>query len=144
MGKYKELVDKITRKDLEEEALCIMSEFMDMLCKDYPDLYEDAMCKLEKLAYKISKDEAENIVGRMSPRGQYWSYNQAKEFVQSHGITDNWIDWYLVLNMAYNDYYNTAKTFGLQNDPEFYYNIARDFIEDPDAKPLKVEKYFLA
>ena len=24
------------------------------------------------------------------------------------------------------------------------FNLAKDFIEDPDAKPLKVEKYFLA
>ena len=42
-----------------------------------------------------------------------------------------------------NDYYDTAKVFGLQNDAEFYLNLAKDFIEDPAAKPLKVEKYFL-
>ena len=27
--------------------------------------------------------------------------------------------------------------------PEFFFSLARDFIEDADAKPLKVEKYFL-
>ena len=42
-----------------------------------------------------------------------------------------------------NDYYDTAKVFGLQDDAECYFNLAEDFIEDPDAKPLKVEKYFL-
>lgn len=31
----------------------------------------------------------------------------------------------------------------LQDDPEFFFSLARDFIEDADAKPLKVEKYFL-
>ena len=42
-----------------------------------------------------------------------------------------------------NDCYDTTKVFGLQDDAEFYFNPAKDFIEDPDAKPLKVEKYFL-
>lgn len=48
------------------------------------------------------------------------------------------------ISMVYNDYYDTAKTFGLQNDPEFYFSLAKDFIDDPNAKPLKVEKYFLS
>ena len=41
------------------------------------------------------------------------------------------------------DFSATAKHFGLQNDVEFFYHLAKDFIEDPDAKPMKVEKYFL-
>ena len=63
--------------------------------------------------------------------------------VKSHGIKGDWTNWYLVLNMHYNDYYDTAKAFDLQDDPEFFSSLARDFIEDADAKPLKVEKYFL-
>lgn len=144
MGKYRELVTKAMDKGFAEESWQVTDEFMDMLCKKYPALYDDIIDKLECLAYKIPKDEAENIVRRMSPRGQYWTFNQAKEFVQNHGVTHDWINWYLVLNMVYNDYYDTAKTFGLQNDPEFYFSLAKDFIDDPDAKPLKVEKYFLS
>lgn len=105
----------------------VTDEFMDMLCKKYDDIID----KLECLAYKIPKDEAENIVRRMTPKGQYWTFNQAKEFAQNHGVTH---DWYLVLNMVYNDYYDTAKTFELQNDPEFYFSLAKDFIDDPDAR----------
>lgn len=83
-------------------------------------------------------------VFRMRSRGQHWSYNQVKDFVESHGIKSDWTNWYLVLNMCYNDYYDTAKAFDLQDDPEFFFSLARDFIEDADAKPLKVEKYFLS
>ena len=143
MGKYRELVTKAVDKGFVEESWQVTDEFMDMLCKKYPALYDDIIDKLECLAYKIPKDEAENIVRRMIPKGQYWTFNQAKEFVQNHGITHDWVNWYLILNMVYNDYYDTAKTFGLQNDPEFYFSLAKDFIDDPDAKPLKVEKYFL-
>jgi hypothetical protein len=45
--------------------------------------------------------------------------------------------------MCYNDYYNTAKHYGYAGDAEFYYCLAKDFIEDVDADPFKVEKYFL-
>ena len=38
---------------------------------------------------------------------------------------------------------NTAVMVGMQNDDEFYFSLACDFINDPDAKPFKVEKYFL-
>lgn len=143
MGKYRELITKAMEKGFAEESWAATDEFMSMLCKKYPELHDALMCTLESIAYKIPKEEAETIVRRMSPRGQYWSYNQAKDFAQSHGITGDWVNWYLVMNMAYNDYYDTAKAFSLQNDPEFYFCIAKDFIEDPDAKPLKVEKYFL-
>lgn len=143
MNTYRELVGRAMDKGFSEEYWDIMDDFISMLCKKYPDLYDTIMEKLECLAYRIPEDEAESIVRRMSPRGQHWSYNQVKDFVESHGIKGDWINWYLVLNMCYNDYYDTAKAFDLQNDPEFFFSLARDFIEDADAKPLKVEKYFL-
>ncbi len=143
MSTYRELVGRAMDKGFSEEYWDIMDGFISMLCKKYPDLYDTIIEKLECLAYRIPEDEAESIVRRMSPRGQHWSYNQVKDFVESHGIKSDWTNWYLVLNMCYNDYYDTAKAFGLQDDPEFFFSLARDFIEDADAKPLKVEKYFL-
>ena len=98
--------------------------------------------KLEKLAYKITPMEAEQIVKSMKPRGQHWTLKQIKEYLAGKGITENYTDYYLVMNMAYNDYFATAKLFGLQSDPEFFYSLAKDFIEDADAKPFKIEKYF--
>ena len=106
-------------------------------------MYEEFICHLEKLAYRISKEKAEMIVKSMQPKGQYWNFQQVKEFAKEHGAIGDWIDWYLVMNMVYNDYCDTAKMYNLQNDPEFFFSLARDFIEDPDARPLKVEKYFL-
>ena len=143
MSTYRELVGRAMDKGFSEEYWDIMDDFISMLCKKYPDLYDIIMEKLECLAYRIPEDEAESIVRRMSPRGQHWSYNQVKDFVESHGIKSDWTNWYLVLNMCYNDYYDAAKAFDLQDDPEFFFSLARDFIEDADAKPLKVEKYFL-
>lgn len=74
----------------------------------------------------------------MRPAGQHWTHKQVKEYLATKGITD----YYLVMNMVFNDYQKTAQLFNLQNDVEFYFSLARDFIEDVDAKPFKVERYF--
>ena len=107
-----------------------------------PALRKHVWAKLEKLAYRLSPEEAEHVVRNMKPRGQYWTMHQVREYLHSKGITEDCVNYYLAMNMAYNDYYATAQMFDLQNDTEFYFSIAKDFIQDVDAKPLKVEKYF--
>lgn len=143
MGKYCELIMKAVDKGMGDEAWGLAEETMAKISRKDPALYTSIMDQLEQLAYRIPKDEAERIVRSMRPKGQYWSYAQVMDLVKSKGITGEWTNWYLVMNMVYNDYCNTAKMYGLHNDVDFFYHLAKDFIEDPDAKPMKVEKYFL-
>lgn len=143
MHKYCKLIMKAVEKGEGEEAWRIAEDMMTKLERKDPALYDATMEELEKLAYKIPREEAEQIVRNMRPKGQYWSYNQIVEVCKSKGITKCFVNWYLVMNMVYNDYCNTAKMYGLQNDVDFFFSLAKDFIDDPDAKPMKVEKYFL-
>lgn len=143
MGKYKELITKAIENSETDEAWDLIDKLLCEIVQREPKLHEDFLYCLEKLAYRIPKEEAERIVHNMRPKGQYWNFQQVKDFVKARGVTDDWINWYLVMNMVYNDYYDTAKTYGLHNDPEFFFSLAKDFIDDPDAKPMKVEKYFL-
>lgn len=143
MGKYCKLVNAAIDKGEGDAAWEVAETMMNKLEKSDPVLYDETMMKLEKLAYKITKDEAEQIVRGMRPKGQHWTYKQVVDYVQSKGATSDWCNWYLVMNMVYNDYYDTARMYGLQEDIEFYYGLANNFINDPDAKFLKVEKYFM-
>lgn len=143
MGKYRELITKAIDKGTEDEAWMIAEEAMEKLKRKNPDLYEDVMDELECLAYKIPMEEAVQIVKEMRPKGQNWTYQQVRDWCRAKGIDKDIVNWYLVVNMCYNDYCGTAKHFGLQDDEEFYWCLAKNFIEDPDAKPFKVEKYFL-
>lgn len=140
------LIKKVLEKDehgLEcvvdtlEKALCYIQKVDDSM---YTHIKED----LESKAYSISPDDAKRIVQQMKPMGQQWNWSQIEEYIASKGLNTECTEkWYLVMNMVYNDYYDTAKTFGHLGDVEFFYHLAKDFIEDPDAKPLKVEKYFM-
>lgn len=143
MGRYCELMSKLLDKGVEDEVWTISEDMLNKLARKDPMMFDEYIDKLEHLAYRIPKEEAERIVRAMRPKGQYWSYTQVYDLVKSKGVTGDWVNWYLVMNMVYNDFCATAKHFGLQNDVEFFYHLAKDFIEDPDAKPMKVEKYFL-
>lgn len=143
MGRYCELMTKLLDKGVDDEVWTISEDMLNKLSRKDPMMFDEYIDKLERLAYRIPKDEAERIVRAMRPKGQYWSYTQVMDLVKSKGVTGEWVNWYLVMNMVYNDFCATAKHFGLQNDVEFFYYLAKDFIEDPDAKPMKVEKYFL-
>lgn len=143
MGRYCELMTKLIDKGVGDEVWTISEDMLNKLSRKDPIMFDEYIDKLERLAYRIPKDEAERIVRAMRPKGQYWSYTQVMDLVKSKGVTSDWVNWYLVMNMVYNDFCATAKHFGLQNDVEFFYHLAKDFIEDPDAKPMKVEKYFL-
>lgn len=147
MSKFTDLIvaihGKEDSKEKLHEAMGALDDAVERLKKTQPDAYSHLMDTLEDIAYSISHDEAELIVRRMVPKGQNWSYSAIQDFLARKGVTTKICEWYLVMNMVYNDYYNTAKLYGLQNDVEFYYNLAKDFITDPDAAPHKVQKYFL-
>lgn len=139
---YVELIDLIHSKNLDADLVPIHEAALNIVARRDPDAYEQIIEQIESLAYSISTEEAENIVRDMRPYGQMWSMAQVENMMNEHGVSGRVTDWYLVINMCYNDYYSTAKNFGIHNDENFYFCLAKDFIEDPDAKPHKVSKYF--
>lgn len=142
MNKHTELYHAAQQKDENDRLAMLFTQMMDKLERENPTAYRRIMNDVEEIAYAITKEDAEKIVRNMSPKGQYWTYNDVKEFLKSKGIEGHDTDYYLVMNMVYNDYYRTASLYGVQKDVEFYFSLAHDFIEDQDAKPHKVAKYF--
>lgn len=140
------LIKKVLTKD-EKGLECVVNTLEEALCyiqRVDEKMYSHIKGDLEAKAYAISPEEAKSIVQKMKPMGQQWSWPQIEEYIMGKGIDPECVEkWYLVMNMVYNDYYETAKAYGHLNDVEFFFHLAKDFIEDPDAKPLKVEKYFM-
>lgn len=143
MSKHADLYETAKAKGYDERMCCVIAEALDAMEKSDPKLYAQIVEGLEDIAYAIPQQEAEQIVRRMEPYGQNWSMSQVSDVLQAKGVDDNLVNYYLVMNMCYNDYYETASAFNLQKDTEFFFSLARDFIEDRDGKPHKVEKYFL-
>lgn len=137
---FEKLVSCIHKKGRQEELVLLLKSAIPKL----PDATrKEVTHKIEELAYSFSLEEAREIVHRMTPYGEHWNCDKVKEFITQKGIqSDMAIKYYVVMNMAYNDYHKTAELFGQKENPEFYYQIAYDFINDADGAEFKVEKYF--
>lgn len=78
------------------------------------------------------------------PRGGKWSAEALKPLAKKNGFpTEGPEFWafYAMANAMYSDYAATAKRYGIST-PEFYAELARDFIHDADAEPDKVARYY--
>lgn len=145
MSKFLEMIDCISRKGRNiDEVTAVLDDAMGIIKDRMPDLYHETIHQLAAIAYAITPEEARDKVRSMRPYGQKWDYDNVKAFLAAKGINNDVCKYYLCMNMAYNDYYKTAESVGKGEDPEFYFSIARDFINDADASPFKIEKYFSA
>ena len=142
MGKFADVVSRIKSTEKMHELTEELDKIFDYMEEYYSDLYDKAIKKVESVAYDIDLDEAEKIVSQMKPYGEKWTYEAVKKYVMSKGIEDKYVIWYLVMNMTYNDYRNTASLVDMSEDEEFYFSLSKDFIDDIDGKPFKAERYF--
>lgn len=133
------IVDNGKIEDMEE--LSDMLEDTMEIIKDYDkECYEDFEMKLYEMAYgnHLNKSMAQDIVNKMRPYGQRWSYEESRNLQEQRGIKDiDSIEFFVVMNSAYNDYKDI-----FSEDIEGYIRFTIDFIKDEDAKEGKVFAYF--
>lgn len=118
----------------------LLEDTMEII-KDYDEkCYKDFEMKLYEMAYgsHLNKSMAEEIVNKMRPFGEHWSFEETRNLQRQRGVNDiDEYEFYVVINSAYNDY---KDLFG--EDTESYIRFTIDFIKDEDAKEGKVFAYF--
>lgn len=133
------IVDNGKIEDMQE--LSDMLEDTMEIIKDYDkDCYKDFEMKLYKMAYgnHLNKLMAEEIVHKMRPYSERWSFEETRNLQRQRGINDiDECEFYVVINSAYNDYKDL-----FNEDIESYIRFTIDFIKDEDAKQGKVFTYF--
>lgn len=72
--------------------------------------------------------------------GEHFKHEQTEQL--RHAVCPDCEKWefYTVMNAMYSDYCETAKKMGMDK-PEFYAHLAKDFLQDKDAKPHKLRRY---
>ena len=134
------LVEMITKKGRKEQLFDYLISIVPNLPKD---IKEDVCEEMQELAYTMDLTEARAIVQKMTPYGEHWAADKVKVYIAGKDVDpDQCIHYYVVMNMMYNDYAHTAQAFGQKDNPDFYFQLAKDFIDDVDGVPFKVEKYF--
>lgn len=138
-----ELIDKIvqsgTNADMKKLEEVVKSVFSKLKMHDN-ECYSKYVMKLYTLAYGkvLSKEMAEKIIKNMSPYGMHWTCAETSQVQREYGMTNiRDVDFWLVMNMAYNDYHDLYK-----DDIEMYVKYTQLFLNDEDAKDGKVFIYF--
>lgn len=139
----KSMIEKIAEDgDVEEmkELSFILEDVMGLVKEYDEDKYKEYEMCLYKMAYgdNFTEEMAHDIVNKMQPYGEHWKYEQTRQIQRDYGVEEiNPIDFYIVLNSAYNDYKELFK-----ENIEMYIVYTELFIEDEDAKKDKVFLYF--
>lgn len=135
----KKIIEKGDRNDMEE-----LSEIFDKAIykvKDCdPEWYNKKCMKLYTMAYgKVLNEEmAEDIISKMEPYHMHWTLEQTRQVQTQNGLNNiRDIDFWIVLNSAYNDYHDI-----FEENIDMYVKYAKNFIMDEDGKEDKVFLYF--
>ena len=143
MHEIKEYIRKIV-DDGSIEEMHNLSDILDELAytiKQFDEnLYNKYKMELYRMAYGdvLNEEMSREIVANMQPYGQKFSIEQSREIQDRFGMNNiRDLDFFVVLNSGFNDYRDL-----FNENIEMYAIFTRDFIEDEDAKPGKVFRYF--
>lgn len=104
------------------------------------DEYEDLECDLYEISEGriLNEEKATYIINEMKPYGMHWTLEQTESVRKDNGFsTIRPVDFWIVMNMAYNDYHNL-----FEENLDQYAKYSKLFILDEDAEDDKIYTYF--
>ena len=128
-GDYGDQIENPSMHDMKHRPEKAMRGHASSKMMSMPMAYETAMEWM---------DELENADGS---RGAHWTMAQTKEVQEKKGIHLDPVEFFAAMNMMYSDYCKIAKRYNV-NTPDFYAGMAKAFLEDKDAVPDKLAKYY--
>lgn len=118
--------------DMLDDLICDLKEQKPKLYRKYKDeLYEMANGKV------LTEEMAYNWVNNMKPEGEHWTIEETTNAMKQMGYNLNNIDFYVVANMMYNDYYDLVK-----EDEELALKLSYMWLNDEDSVKDKLYEYY--
>ena len=137
--KYIEKIgDNRNTEDMEKLG-DMLSEIIYSTKDSHPEIYRKYKMELYEMAFgkKISEEMAEKWVKDMKPVGMHWTLEETTNAMQSLGYNMDKIDFFVVANMMYNDYYDVVK-----ENEEMALKLAKDWLNDVDSVDNKLYCYW--
>lgn len=140
--KIKEYINKIVDKSKHEdmEELSEMLEDLIYKMKEYDEkCYNKYKIKLYELANgkKLNEEMATDWVKSMLPVGLYWTIDETTNAMKQMGYNCDKLEYWVLANMMYNDYYNIVK-----DNEELALKLAYDWLDDEDSVDDKLYEYW--
>lgn len=90
---------------------------------------------------KVAIERVNHMVNVDGSHGAHWPMEQTSAILEQRGYSCDPAEFYVVMNMMYSDYHNVFKRYGVES-PDFYAEMSKAWIDDPDAKKDKTAEYF--
>lgn len=135
----KKIIENGKTEDMEKLSNMLEDVIYDIR-RTNPEHYNEYKKCLYEMAYGkvITEEKAEKIIENMKPYGMHWTLEQTESVRKNYNLDDiRPVDFWLVMNMAYNDYHDL-----FNEDVEQYVKYTTMFIDDEDANDDKVYDYF--
>lgn len=95
---------------------------------------------------KLTKEKAEEWVEKMEHAdggyGPKWQMDYIQQALVRRGITGDPLQYWVAINALYSDYCAVLSKHGIGDKVDFYIDLAKAFIEDEDAQPDKLARYY--
>lgn len=75
-------------------------------------------------------------------RGPHWTMDQTDKVMSQRGVTCDPVQFWVAMNMMYSDYCKIFQKYGVGDKIDFYADMAKAFLDDKDAVPDKLARYF--
>lgn len=105
--------------------------------------HEDHPAMDHKLDEETAKEWTQHMENADGTKGPHWSMDQVKQVAAQKNISEDPLDFWVAINMMYSDYCVMAKKHNV-NTVDFYVDMAKAFLDDKDAKPDKLGRYYHA
>ena len=85
----------------------------------------------------LTEEMAYKWVENMKPKGEHWTIEETTNAMKEMGYNLNSMDFYVVANMMYNDYYDLVK-----DNEELALKMAYMWLNDEDSVKDKLYEYY--
>ena len=94
----------------------------------------------------MTRQKAEAWVSKMKnadgSTGQHWTMEKVRQLAQQKSLDVDPVELWVTMNMLYSDYGKVAQKHGLQSNVDFFVDMAQAFLDDKDAQPEKLARYY--
>ena len=125
-----------------EEMKKVLIDAVIKLKEVAPEEYNNVEFLLHKAAHghelgeDVAKCWVENMQNKDGSKGEHWTGDQIAQVHKEKKMNCDVGTLYAVMNMMWSDYYNP------KFDNTIYMDMAKDWINDPDADECKTLKYY--
>lgn len=90
----------------------------------------------------VAEEWASKLQNEDGSSGPHWTIEQTKRIMAQRNLSIDPAEFWMAINLIYSDFSPVAKKHGVGGNLDFYVDMAKAFLEDKDAGPNKIARYY--